>query len=821
MPSPQRRALEVALLRTEPADAPPEAHAIRLALLNALRELARLEPVVVAVDDLQWLDASSVESLTFAADRVEAAPVAFLLARRPGTPTALERTLDGRTETVAVGPLSLGAIRRLLSERLGLNLPRQHLRRIADTTLGNPLFALEIGRSLVERGVPPTADEIAVPEVVEDLLGTRVARLPRGQRRLLLAVALSGDLRLSQLAEIGDELAVDDAVGAGLLVVEGDRVRPSHPLLAAAARSRARAREQRAMHLVLARALGDSELHALHLALAADGPDPELAATLAVAAAGAGARGAAQDAVVLAGHALRVTTPDDPERSDRVLQLARYIEVSGDLKRLSAFVAGELDSLPPGRARAQALVLLSEGGAIEHNDESLDYLQLALDESAEDPLLHASIAAELASNWAAIGVERIREAEARAEEAVLAARTAGAAELERFALTSLSWARCLRGCPIDDICRRFVEVSDAVFYLAGSPERIAAERLVWRGEVERARTTLARLRDVADERGEPVSYALIRLHRCELELRAGGWDAAEALLDEWADTSDDELLGWPMYERCRAFLAVGRGDPNGARHWIALTLERSRAMGARWEELEARRAAGIVALLDGDPEAAVEHLRTVWEHTVREQVDEVGAFPAATDLVEALTELGALDEAAAVTDRLRRLAEPQEHPWASASARRCAASIALLAPPYDDRAAAELEAVADDYARVGLDFDRARSLLSLGRAQRRMRKWGAARQSLEHAVSSFDALGSPGWAERTRSELERVGARRPQATGELTPAERRVAKLAADGLANKEIAQALHVTVNTIEAHLSHVYAKLGVRSRARLAPFL
>ena len=821
LPSPQRSALEVALLRAEPSDAPPEAHAIRLALLNALRELARLEPLIVAVDDLQWLDAPSGDSLAFAAGRLDAAPVAFLLARRPGAPTSLERALEGRTVTLTVGPLSLGAIRRLLSERLGLSLQRQHLRRVVETTLGNPLFALEIGRSFVELGVPPAADDIAVPEVVEDLLGTRVAGLPRRLSRLLLAVALSGDLRVSQLAEMCGDLAVDDAVDTGLLVVEGDRVRPSHPLLAAAARSRARAREQRAMHLELARVLADSELHALHLALAADGPDPELAATLTSAAAAAGARGAAQDAVVLAGHALRVTAAGAPEWSDRVLQLARYIEVAGDLKRLSAFLADELDSLPPGRARAQALVLLSEGGAIEHNDESLDYLQCALVESAEDPLLHASIAAQLASNWAAIGVERIEEAEARAEAAVHAARSAGDAELERFALTSLSWPRCLRGQPIDDICRRFVEVSDAVFYLAGSPERIAAERLVWRGEVEHARATLTRLRAVADERGEPVSYALVRLHRCELELRAGGWDAAARLLDEWADTSDDELLGWPMYERCRAFLAVGRGAPDEAEHWIALTLERSLAMGARWEELEARRGAGIVALLAGDPEAAVDGLRAVWEHTVRERVDEPGAFPVATDLVETLVELAALDEAAAVNDRLRLLAKRHDHPWASASARRCAAAIALAAAPYDERAASELEAAADDYARFGLEFDRARSLLSLGRAQRRMRKWGAARRSLELAASLFDRLGSPGWADQARSELARVGARKPQPTGGLTPAERRVAELAAEGLANKEIALALHVTINTVEAHLSHVYAKLGVRSRAQLSRFL
>ena len=137
---------------------------------------------------------------------------------------------------------------------------------------------------------------------------------------------------------------------------------------------------------------------------------------------------------------------------------------------------------------------------------------------------------------------------------------------------------------------------------------------------------------------------------------------------------------------------------------------------------------------------------------------------------------------------------------------------------YDEEAAAALADAAADYERLGLRFDRARSLLSLGRAQRRFRKWGAARDALQQAVSAFDEMGSPGWAEEARSELARVGARRPTPSGELTSAERGVVELAAEGRANKEIARALHVTVHTVEVHLSHAYAKLGVRSRAQLA---
>jgi DNA-binding CsgD family transcriptional regulator len=155
-----------------------------------------------------------------------------------------------------------------------------------------------------------------------------------------------------------------------------------------------------------------------------------------------------------------------------------------------------------------------------------------------------------------------------------------------------------------------------------------------------------------------------------------------------------------------------------------------------------------------------------------------------------------------VTSRLERLAEEQDHPWGLVTARRCASQTAL-ALVYDEAAATALEEAAAAYARLGLRFDAARSLLALGREQRRSRKWGAARSSLRRAEAAFDELRSPGWVEQARSELERVGARRPAPAGELTPTERRVAELAAEGLANKEIAQALVVSVSTVEFHLS------------------
>jgi DNA-binding CsgD family transcriptional regulator len=818
LPAPQRAALEVALLRAEPAGAPPEPHAIALGLLNTLRALAADGPLLVAIDDVQWLDAPSAEALTFVARRLDSEPIAVLLAKRPGRAASLERALsDGTLQRIEVGPLSLGATRRLLADRLGLSVSRHLLRHIVDSTLGNPLFALEVGRTLVARGPLQVGEDIPMPGAVEDMLGTRVASLPAGDRRLLLAVALSADLHTAELAAIASAAAVDDAVEAGLLLVERDRVRAAHPLLAAAAKKRSRAAARRDLHAALATAVADPERRALHLALAAEQPDAELARTVAAAATIASARGARREAVELGEHALRLTPPEAPERSGRVLALGLALEIAGELRRLTDLLAPELPALPAGPLRGRAMVLLSEGADVFSLNDLEQHLDAALAEGRDDPWLRAYVLSKKAANTSASFVTRIPEAEAWALEALEAAGHAGA-DVERLALYALSWARSLGGRPIDDLAERSRAAAEVPAYIATSPERIVGQRLVWRGELDAARAELTRLLAAADERGELASYALARLHLCELELRAGDWAAAQRLLDEWAESSDRELLIRPMYQRCRALLAAGRGDAGEAERWATDAIARAGAAGSRWDELEALRALGIARQLSHPPARAAESLGAVWEHGERERVDEPGVFPVAPELVDALSQVGELDAARAVTDRLRALAEAQQHPWALATAKRCAALVRLAPDAYDEDAAAALAGAAADYERLGVRFDRARTLFALGRAQRRLRKWGAARDTLQAAATAFDELGSAGWAEQARAELGRVGARRPSPSGELTPAERRTAELAADGLSNKEIAQALYVTVHTVEVHLSRAYAKLGVRSRTQLA---
>jgi DNA-binding NarL/FixJ family response regulator len=413
-------------------------------------------------------------------------------------------------------------------------------------------------------------------------------------------------------------------------------------------------------------------------------------------------------------------------------------------------------------------------------------------------------------------VARLPEADAWAHEASLEARDVGP-EIELYVLHALAWTSILRGRPIADLRERCRALSTDDVSLLFSVERAVGVQRGWRGDVGEARALLRELALLADERSEAISYVVLRAHLCELELRAGEWGAASLLLDEWRHSGERNLLSDTSYLRCLALLAAGRGLPDDADRWAARALAGD-AKGLRWGLLEALHARGIAALLAHEPQRALESLRPVWDHTEREDVDDLGAFPVAPDLVEALLESGAPDDARAVLGRLQRLADEQRHPWGLATAKRCAGLLSLAQSAYEPEAAAALDAAAREYAELGLRFDAARALLALGRAQRRHRRWAAARGSLERAVAAFDEMGSPGWVAEAHSELARVGARRPRPSGQLTSTEQRVAELAAQGLSNKQIAQSLFVTVNTVEAHLSHAYAKLGIRSRTQLA---
>ena len=391
-----------------------------------------------------------------------------------------------------------------------------------------------------------------------------------------------------------------------------------------------------------------------------------------------------------------------------MLALGRHLHDAGEKQRLTDLLGDRVESLPAGAARVTAYLLLTEGHLEQGSADIVALLEKALAEAGDDPVLRGQVLSYIAENDAVVEVREVARADERATEAVALSKQ-GSPDDQRLALNTLTWTQALRGRPVAHLVDGYYSLSTERAFMARHPERIAGQRLFWRGELDLARPMLTTFFDDAEEWAE--AYALARLHLCEMELRAGRWNEVERMLDDWAASTDSALLIWPMFERCRGLLAAGRGDVEAARRWAGRAVELAESTGVRWDWLEATRALGVAALLAKDLPEAVARLSAVWEHTLREGVLDPGAFPAGPDLVEALAESERYDEAQAVVDVLADRASDQGHPWAWAGAQRGAALIEIHGDAYTDSAGATLEAAAASYRDLGLAFDEARTLL--------------------------------------------------------------------------------------------------------------
>lgn len=811
--APQRQALDVALLRAEPTGAGADPRAIGVGLLGVLRRLAADGPVLICVDDIQWLDPPTADALAFALGRASGLPVALLASKRSGTSSQMPYP----DEVVEVEVEGLGAeeLAELLSARLDLRLDAATLRELERVSHGNALFALEVGRRLVRDGVPHAGQPLPHPGGVEDLVGSRVAELPADVRRVLLASALGDETDAACLGDLVSEDAVHAALTQGLVADQGTSLRPAHPLLGAAAVAAASPAERRALHAELARIAPSPDRRAHHRALSLSGPDDGVAAEIAAAGQQLAARGALVDAVVLAEHALRLTREDAPTRPDRVLELGDLLARVGHAARVDALLDVELERLPKGAPRARGYLLRCDGLDADTLERYEQHLEMALAEDIDDATVWALALSRRVALVVVNSVERLDVADDWSREALRAAR--GAGELAAMeARQARAWVLALRGRPPASPSERAdgVTVSDAFRSVA----RVEARRLTWRGELREARRLLVDLYEAAEDQGEDLSLVVTLVHLLELELRAGAVAAAERTLELIDANGAGGIISLPLAARLRAQLAAFRGDRADSRGLAEDAITLAADAGIRWDELEARVAGGLAALAAGDPLAAIAMLEPAWRHTRDEGVDEVGAFPSAPELAEAYVAVERVDDARAILAALQPLVEAQDHPWGRATVDRIRGLVAVADGDVDAGCEA-LERAVEAYEARGLGHDEARTLLALGRIQRRRRKWGAARIALDRAAARFAADGAEGWAQIASEELERVGARRPASDpSALTPAEGRVAALAAAGRSNKEIAQALVVAVSTVEAHLSRVYAKLGVRSRGQLA---
>ena len=364
----------------------------------------------------------------------------------------------------------------------------------------------------------------------------------------------------------------------------------------------------------------------------------------------------------------------------------------------------------------------------------------------------------------------------------------GGGDAERFVLHAMGWAPRLSG-----------DATSPASQSSSTPRRTGHGRCLFlrpidgdpvhlEGRGHWARTMLARLIAVADERGEALSSMTLSLHLCELSLRSGQWRDADRFLAGWEASTDYDVFPKPVYERCRALLAAGRGLTNEAEVWAADAIAHSEAVGLRWDGLEAMRARGLAALAARKPAGAgygpPRRLGTYPNGGGRRS----RRVPGRSRPRRSPRRMRYDRRSARGTERLEQLANEQDHSWARVGTARCKALLLGGEPTSAGDIEQLLTQVADAYGDLGLRFDRARSLLILGRKQRRLRRWAAARLAFEHAATAFSEIGSQGSA-LALGDIDRLSARRPQPAGRLTPSEQRVARLAAHGHANKEIAK--------------------------------
>jgi hypothetical protein len=283
LPDVQRVAVDRVLLHNNTSGLPTDQQVVAAALMTIAETLSRDTPVLIAVDDMQWLDPSSQAVLSFAARRIRG-PVCLLGTERSdsGRPRVLSwlqlGTPDG-INRLTVGPLTLGGVHELLSARLGRSFPRPTIVRIADVSGGNPFYALEIARAINDRSTKADAD---LPHTLAELVRIRTSRLNADAGKVLLAAACVAEPTVDMLARATGTTVertielLDDAETNGTVVVDGNRVRYSHPLLAHGIYADAEPARRRQVHRALAGVLTQPELKARHLALAASSTDPEL-----------------------------------------------------------------------------------------------------------------------------------------------------------------------------------------------------------------------------------------------------------------------------------------------------------------------------------------------------------------------------------------------------------------------------------------------------------------------------------------------------------------------------------------------------------------
>jgi DNA-binding CsgD family transcriptional regulator len=818
LPDPQRIAISIAFGLIG-GDA-PDRFMVGLAVLDLLADRAEERPLICLVDDAQWLDRVSAQTVAFVARRLVAERIAVVAAIREPTD---ERDFAGLPELTINGVSEADAGQLLDSVVKGPMDPRVRDRIIAETR-GNPLALLELPRAWTTAEL---ADgfERSDPLIsrIEEGFDRRLSTLPEDTQRLLVAAAAEplGDATLlwRAAAVLGLGTNAGDAAQAAGLIQFGARVRFRHPLVRAAAYRSASTEVRQAVHRALAEATDadvDPDRRAWHRAQATQSPDEEIAAELEQSAARAQSRGGLLAAAALLERAARLT-PDPARRAERELAAAWRKRGGGALDAalalLAAIEAGPADELRAAKVKhLRGLVALDQRRAT-------DAVRLLVDAAQHLEPLDCDLARE--TYLEALGAAIFSSIDDDAASAVAVAARAGGPVHGEPRITDLILdalaTRLVDGhaAAVPSLARALTKVQSIDFRvddvgrqlgLVGNPFTGYVATELWDFEAGRAVAELHVQR--ARDAGALVQLQFAANELAVNEMLAGRLTDAAALVEE--DRMVSDITGNPPVGYAAMLLAALRGT-DAASQLITAARDQTLALG---EGRIVSFAGYATALLNnglGRHDLAVLAAREVFDRDVLAGYQ----MMVVSELAEAASRTGDTELVVAALERMSERARATPTPWALGIEARLRAMLG------GEEADASFRESIQHLDRAGLRMEMARGHLLYGEWLRRAGERIKAREQLRTAHDMLLGMGAAAFAERARRELVVLGGKGVQrsieSTEELTVQEFHIARLARDGLSNAEIGTRLFLSPRTVEWHLGKVFTKLGISTRRQL----
>ena len=827
---------QAAALASAFAIGPPDAvnrNVVAAGALSLFSALAGRAPVIVTVDDAQWVDRGSLEALVFVANRLGAEGIAMFFAVRRGHEHKVRLRRFG---TLELQGLAEADARRLLGHAGRRRLSSRTIDRLVEEAGGNPLALLDLPGLLsaemmagLNRGLEP----MPIAATLEEAYCGSIHHLPEKTQRALILLATLGSVpatvTVRAFQQAGLALAdLEPAEHAGFVQL-ADQPRFRHPLMRAAVYQSSTPSRRRRAHLVAANALTQgaiaeeampnaAERRAWHLVSAGGVAEEDLARSIESTAEEELTASNYEAAGTLFAQSARLTA-DDSLRTRRLIQAANAMRLSGGIADALALLERARTACDRSDLGVVIEYMISRlqmwGGSMPQSRNRLLELAFAARGEASDLACHMLSDAALAS----IELGDLRVAHTASRRAV--ARSAEKGEVPLAVVTTRALVLALEGRTaaarewldpradeIDHFPALTMDVDEQLLIIPGLA-RLAAE------EAEAAGRLLERSVSAARE-ASALGVLPFRLGRLAwVELWRGQWTLARAAAHEAVRLAED--TGWEG-ELPNSFAALAQvealtGREQECRDHAAQAIARAEQTGELSYGLAATAALGSLELTLGHHATARHHLARVAAFAEETGLVDTPLMWWSADLVESCLGARLRDEAQRVVRRMESAPDLELRPTAAAVTARCRA---LLEPE------AFQEHIGDAlawHARAPMPFEQARTELVLGRFLRRHRNTKA-REHLLAALTAFEGLGASGWAEAARRELAATGLRVavPRLSlQELTAQELQITLAVARGLSNREIAGELFLSVKTIEYHLRNVFHKLGIHRRTQL----